>query len=71
MAGFKPITHEDLKYRLNKLRCCFATKASELVDKQMYGKVCKDEMCNLKLLGIFIYQMARSRIRSTNYSKLY
>tara|TARA_R110000787_G_scaffold251055_2_gene356575 strand:+ start:1513 stop:2178 length:666 start_codon:yes stop_codon:yes gene_type:complete len=54
MAGFKPITHEDLKYRLNKLRCCFATKASELVDKQMYGKVCKDEMCNLKLLGAYI-----------------
>tara|TARA_R110000765_G_scaffold183922_3_gene289748 strand:- start:361 stop:1026 length:666 start_codon:yes stop_codon:yes gene_type:complete len=48
------ITHEDLIYRLNKLKCCFATRAAELVDKQRFGKECKDELCNLKLLGAYI-----------------
>ena len=48
------ITHEDLIYRLNKLKCCFATHAAELVDKQRFGKECKDELCNLKLLGAYI-----------------
>ena len=48
------ITEYDITYRLNKLKCCFATKAAELVDKQMYGKECKDELCNLKLLGAYI-----------------
>ena len=52
--GFKPITQEDLIYRLNKLKCCFATKAAEVTDKQRLGKLCKDEMCNLKLLGAYI-----------------
>tara|TARA_R110002020_G_scaffold292835_2_gene508269 strand:- start:54467 stop:55129 length:663 start_codon:yes stop_codon:yes gene_type:complete len=52
--ALKPITHEDLKYRLNKLKCCFANKASDIVDKQRFGKVCADEMCNLKLLGAYI-----------------
>ena len=48
------ITEYDITYRLNKLKCCFATKAADLVDKQMYGKECKDELCNLKLLGAYI-----------------
>ena len=48
------ITEEDLKYRFNKLKCCFATRAAELVDKQRAGKVCKDELCNLKLLGAYV-----------------
>jgi len=48
------ITEYDITYRLNKLKCCFATKAAELVDKQMYGQECKDELCNLKVLGAFI-----------------
>jgi len=48
------ITPEDLRYRLNKLKCCFAEKAAELVDKQRFGKECKDELCNLKLLGAYI-----------------
>lgn len=48
------ITEYDLTYRLNKLKCCFATKAAELVDKQRFGKECKDELCNLKLLGAYI-----------------
>jgi hypothetical protein len=48
------ITEHDLTYRLNKLKCCFATKAAELVDKQRIGKECKDELCNLKLLGAYI-----------------
>jgi hypothetical protein len=48
------ITHEDLIYRLNKLKCCFATSAAELVDKQRFGKECKDQLCNLKLLGAYI-----------------
>tara|TARA_R110002020_G_scaffold235_9_gene1305 strand:+ start:3000 stop:3659 length:660 start_codon:yes stop_codon:yes gene_type:complete len=52
--AFTPITHEDLIYRLNKLKCCFATRAAELVDKQRFGKECKDELCNLKLLGAYI-----------------
>ncbi|QDP52765.1 MAG: hypothetical protein Unbinned838contig1000_16 [Prokaryotic dsDNA virus sp.] len=48
------ITEYDITYRLNKLKCCFATKAAELVDKQRFGKECKDELCNLKLLGAYI-----------------
>ena len=52
--ALQPITLEDLIYRLNKLKCCFATKAAEIVDKQQFGKECKDEMCNLKLLGAYI-----------------
>ena len=48
------ITEYDITYRLNKLKCCFATKAADLVDKQRYGKECKDELCNLKLLGAYI-----------------
>lgn len=48
------ITEYDITYRLNKLKCCFATKAAELVDKQRFGKECKDELCNLKILGAYI-----------------
>lgn len=53
-ASTTVITEYDITYRLNKLKCCFATKAAELVDKQRFGKECKDELCNLKLLGAYI-----------------
>ena len=48
------ITEYDITYRLNKLKCCFATKAADIATKQSYGQPCKDEMCNLKLLGAYI-----------------
>tara|TARA_R110002051_G_scaffold205008_3_gene271009 strand:- start:879 stop:1643 length:765 start_codon:yes stop_codon:yes gene_type:complete len=44
----------DLKHRLNKLKCCFATKMANIVDKQKYGKPCADEKCNAQLLGAYI-----------------
>lgn len=48
------LTPSDVKYRLNKLKCCFATQAAEYAHKQMYGKECKDELCNLEILGAYI-----------------
>tara|TARA_R110000744_G_scaffold260846_1_gene375746 strand:+ start:9680 stop:10441 length:762 start_codon:yes stop_codon:yes gene_type:complete len=44
----------DIKYRLNKLKCCFAEKTAKLVDKQKYGKPCADEKCNVQLMGAYI-----------------
>ena len=44
----------DLKYRLNKLKCCFAEKTAKLVDRQRYGKPCVDEKCNVQILGAYI-----------------
>ncbi len=52
--ALSPITPSDIKYRLNKLKCCFATKAAEISDKLQRGHACEDEMCNLKLLGAYI-----------------
>lgn len=48
------LTPSDIKYRLNKLKCCFASKAAELAEKQQYGKPCDDEFCNLEILGAYI-----------------
>ena len=44
----------DLRYRLNKLKCCFAKKTEALVMKQKFGKPCEDEKCNVQLLGAYI-----------------
>tara|TARA_R110002020_G_scaffold233207_2_gene444976 strand:- start:48441 stop:49145 length:705 start_codon:yes stop_codon:yes gene_type:complete len=53
MAG-KKLNIYDLRYRLNKLKCCFAKKTAALVDKQKYGKPCEEEKCNVQLLGAYI-----------------
>ena len=54
MSSLGKYTVYDLKHRLNKLKCCFAEKTAELVKKQKYGKPCKDEKCNVQILGAYV-----------------
>tara|TARA_Y100001968_G_C19383618_1_gene731619 strand:+ start:520 stop:1227 length:708 start_codon:yes stop_codon:yes gene_type:complete len=50
----KKLNIYDLRHRLNKLKCCFSEKAADYAMKQKFGKVCKEEKCNLQLLGAYI-----------------
>ena len=44
----------DIRHRVRKLKCCFVDKVSALIDKQKYGKPCKEEKCSVQLLGAYI-----------------